>query len=187
MNLRDTLTLSFETVVSYRTRSLLIVLAMALGVAAVVVLTALGEGARRYVVGQFSSLGTNLVIVLPGRAETSGGFPGAALGQTPRDLTLEDARFIGQLPQVRRYAPLNVGVAELTAGGRLRDTERIVPPGGGAMLGGMGPTIAGAIIGGILSSALSGGRGGGLGGAIGGALGGGFGGGGFGGGGSNST
>ena len=121
MNLRDTLVLSFETVVSYRTRSLLIVLAMALGVAAVVVLTALGDGARRYVVGQFSSLGTNLIIVLPGRAETSGGFPGAALGETPRDLTLEDARLVGQLPQVRRYAPLNVGVAELTAAGRLRE------------------------------------------------------------------
>jgi len=121
MNLRDTLTLSFETVVSYRTRSLLIVLAMALGVAAVVVLTALGDGARRYVVGQFSSLGTNLVIVLPGRAETAGGFPGAALGQTPRDLTLEDARFVGHLPQVKRLAPLNVGVAELTSGGRLRE------------------------------------------------------------------
>lgn len=121
MNLRDTLALSLTTVTSYRTRSLLIVLAMALGVAAVVVLTALGDGARRYVVGQFSSLGTNLVIVLPGRAETSGGFPGAALGQTPRDLTLDDARFIEQLPQVRRLAPLNVGVAELSAAGRLRE------------------------------------------------------------------
>lgn len=121
MNLRDTLSLSFMTVVSYRTRSLLIVLAMALGVAAVVVLTALGDGARNYVIGQFSSLGTNLVIVLPGRSETSGGFVSAALGQTPRDLTLEDARFVGQLPQVRRLAPLNVGVAELSAGGRLRE------------------------------------------------------------------
>lgn len=121
MKLRDTLTLSFTTVASYRTRSLLIVLAMALGVAAVVVLTALGDGARRYVVGQFASLGTNLVIVLPGRAETAGGFPGAALGQTPRDLTLDDARYVGQLPQVRRYAPLNVGVAELAAAGRLRE------------------------------------------------------------------
>lgn len=121
MKLRDTLSLSFMTVVSYRTRSLLIVLAMALGVAAVVTLTALGEGARRYVVGQFSSLGTNLLIVLPGRAETAGGFPGAALGQTPRDLTLEDARLVGQLPQVRRYAPLNVGVAELSGNGRLRE------------------------------------------------------------------
>jgi putative ABC transport system permease protein len=121
MTLRDTLTLSFATVTSYRTRSLLMVLAMALGVAAVVVLTALGDGARRYVVGQFSALGTNLVIVLPGRAETSGGFPGAALGETPRDLTLDDAHAIGELPQVRRYAPLNVGVAELGAGGRLRE------------------------------------------------------------------
>lgn len=121
MNLRDTLKLSFTTVVSYRARSVLIVLAMALGVAAVVMLTALGEGARRYVVGQFSSLGTNLLIVLPGRAETSGGLPGAALGQTPRDLTLDDARFIGHLPQVKRYAPLNVGVAELSAGGKLRE------------------------------------------------------------------
>jgi putative ABC transport system permease protein len=121
MNLRDTLTLSFSTVASYRTRSLLIVLAMALGVAAVVVLTALGEGARRYVVGQFSSLGTNLIFVLPGRAETAGGFPGTALGQTPRDLTLDDALFVSHLPQVRRLAPLNVGEAELAAGGRLRE------------------------------------------------------------------
>ena len=121
MKLRDTLTLSFMTVVSYRTRSLLIVLAMALGVAAVVVLTALGDGARNYVVKQFSSLGTNLIIVLPGRAETSGGFVSAALGQTPRDLTLEDARIVSQLPQVRRLAPLNVGVAELTSGGKLRE------------------------------------------------------------------
>ncbi|MFO7541391.1 MAG: ABC transporter permease [Thiobacillus sp.] len=121
MNLRDTLSLSLTTVVSYRTRSLLIVLAMALGVAAVVVLTALGDGARRYVVERFSSIGTNLIIVLPGRAETSGGLPGAALGTTPRDLTLEDARFVGYLPQVRRLAPLNVGVAELTSGGLLRE------------------------------------------------------------------
>lgn len=94
---------------------------MALGVAAVVVLTALGDGARGYVVRQFSSVGTNLIVVLPGRAETSGGFPGAALGQTPRDLTLEDARSLVHLPQIRRYAPLNVGVAELASAGRLRE------------------------------------------------------------------
>ncbi|SET34714.1 putative ABC transport system permease protein [Nitrosospira multiformis] len=121
MKLRDTLSLSIRTVASYRTRSLLIILAMSLGVAAVVVLTALGDGARGYVVRQFSSVGTNLIIVLPGRAETSGGFPGAALGQTPRDLTLEDARSLVHLPQIRRYAPLNVGVAELASAGRLRE------------------------------------------------------------------
>src|SRR5690349_1075922 len=121
MKLRDTLSLSLGTVVSYRTRSLLIILAMSLGVAAVVVLTALGDGARGYVVQQFSSVGTNLIIVLPGRAETSVGLAGAALGQSPRDRTREEARSVGQLPQIRRYAPLYVGVAELASAGRLRE------------------------------------------------------------------
>ena len=121
MRLRDTLYLSLQTVARYRTRSLLIVLAMALGVAAVIILTALGDGARRYVTNQFSSIGTNLLVVIPGRAETVGGYPGAAVGQTPRDLTLEDANALARLPQVRRYAPLNIGVAELTAASRLRE------------------------------------------------------------------
>ncbi|MGZ0018915.1 ABC transporter permease [Nitrosomonas sp. wSCUT-2] len=121
MTFSDTLQTSFKTVVSYRVRSLLIILAMALGVAAVVVLTAIGDGARNYVINQFSSIGTNLLVVLPGRAETSGSFLGAVLGQTPRDLTLKDAQLIGRLPQVRRYAPLNVGEAELSAANRLRE------------------------------------------------------------------
>lgn len=121
MTLSDTLQTSFKTVVSYRVRSLLIILAMALGVAAVVVLTAIGDGARNYVINQFSSIGTNLLVVLPGRAETSGSFLGAVLGQTPRDLTLKDAQLIGRLPQVLRYAPLNVGEAELSAANRLRE------------------------------------------------------------------
>lgn len=121
MTLADTLQTSFKTVLSYRIRSLLIILAMALGVAAVIILTALGDGARNYVVNQFSSIGTNLLIVLPGRAETSGSFLGAVLGQTPRDLTLKDAQLLGRLPQVRRYAPLNVGAAELSAANRLRE------------------------------------------------------------------
>ncbi|PXW91098.1 putative ABC transport system permease protein [Nitrosomonas sp. Nm84] len=121
MTLTDTLHTSLKSVMSYRVRSLLIILAMALGVAAVVVLTALGDGARNYVVNQFSSIGTNLLVVLPGRAETSGAFLGAVLGQTPRDLTLKDAQLLGRLPQVRRYAPLNVGAAELSAANRLRE------------------------------------------------------------------
>ena len=121
MTLRDILLFSLKSVASYRTRLFLIILAIALGVAAVRVLTALGDGARRYVINQFSSIGTNLIVVLPGRAETSGSFPGAVLGQTPKDLTLRHAQLVGHLPQVRRYAPLNVGVAELTAANRLRE------------------------------------------------------------------
>ncbi|MDP1558011.1 MAG: ABC transporter permease [Nitrosomonas sp.] len=121
MTLQDAMLLSLRSVASYRVRSLLIILAMAFGVAAVVVLTALGDGARRYVANQFSSIGTNLIIVLPGRAETTGAFPGAVMGQTPRDLTLKDAQLVGRLAQVKRYAPLNIGVAELSAANRLRE------------------------------------------------------------------
>ncbi len=121
MILKDALTLSFRTVVSYRLRAFLILLAMALGVAAVVVLTALGDGARRFVVNQFASLGTNLIIVLPGRAETSGGLPGALTGETPRDLTLDDAASLAVLRGVKRYAPLTVGASEISTGGRLRE------------------------------------------------------------------
>lgn len=121
MTLRDILLFSLNSIMSYRVRSLLIILAIALGVAAVLILTALGDGARRYVLNQFSSIGTNLIVVLPGRAETAGAFPGAVLGQTPRDLTLRHAQLLERLPQVKRYAPLNVGVAELTATNRLRE------------------------------------------------------------------
>jgi putative ABC transport system permease protein len=96
------------------TRTLLMMLAMSIGVAAVVVLTALGEGARLYVVNQFSSLGTNLVIVLPGRTETAGIGPGMLLGQIPRDITLDDAQAILGSRAVKRIAPLTVGTATVS-------------------------------------------------------------------------
>ena len=95
-------------------RTLLMMLAMSIGVAAVVVLTALGEGARRYVVDQFSSLGTNLVIVLPGRTETAGIGPGLMSGQTPRDITLDDAEALLRSRAVKLIAPLTVGSATLS-------------------------------------------------------------------------
>jgi len=95
-------------------RTLLMMLAMSIGVAAVVVLTALGEGARRYVVDQFSSLGTNLVIMLPGRTETAGVGPGLMSGQTPREISLDDAEAILRSRAVKRIAPLTVGSATIS-------------------------------------------------------------------------
>lgn len=107
-----------------RLRTALILLAMAIGVAAVIVLTALGEGARRYVVDQFASLGSNLLIVLPGRAETRGGLP-PLLGETPRPLTLDDGLALARAPGVRRVAPLSVGGAEISFGARSRESTVI--------------------------------------------------------------
>lgn len=110
MRIRDTdiLHQAYRAVLAYPLRAGLILLAMAMGVSAVVVMTALGDSARRYVANQFASLGTNLIIVLPGRAETVGSAP-PLLGETPRDLTLDDAEVLLRSRHVARIAPLIVG------------------------------------------------------------------------------
>ncbi|MBA3023232.1 MAG: ABC transporter permease [Gammaproteobacteria bacterium] len=121
MRLSDTLQFASGSLRGSPTRTLLMMLAMAIGVAAVVVLTALGEGARRYVVDQFASLGTNLVIVLPGRTETSGVGPGLMSGQTPREITLDDAQALLRSRAIKRFAPLTVGSASLSRGALNRE------------------------------------------------------------------
>ncbi len=118
----DLLAFAWTVVTGYRGRTLLILLAMGIGVAAVVVVSSLGEGARRYVLDQFGALGTNLVIVLPGRSETSGGMPGFLTGETPRDLTLDDAYALARSRSVKRIAPLIVGTGEVRRGAKLRES-----------------------------------------------------------------
>ncbi|WP_445367642.1 ABC transporter permease [Methylomonas sp. BW4-1] len=103
-------------------RAALIILAMSIGVAAVNVLTALGDSARNYVVHEFESLGTHLVIVLPGRTETTGGHP-PLFGETPRDLTLDDAAALFRSKQVAAIAPVSIGSAPVSVGGLERETN----------------------------------------------------------------
>jgi len=121
VTLADTFALAWGSLSHQPRRTLLIALAMSIGVGSVVVLTALGEGARRYVLEQFASLGTNLIIVIPGRAETTGAAPGVLSGQTTRDLTLDDAEAVARLRGVARVAPLNVGVAQVSRGALSRE------------------------------------------------------------------
>lgn len=122
MRFADLLNFAWRVLRGSVSRTLLILLAMGIGVAAVVVVTALGEGARLYVANQFGSLGSNLVIVLPGRSETSGAMPGVLIGKTPRDLTLEDALALKRSHAIRRFAPLIIGAGDVRAGGRSRET-----------------------------------------------------------------
>ncbi len=105
----------------YPTRTLLMLVAMSIGVSAVVILTSLGEGARVYVTERFASLGTNLVIVFPGRSETAGLNPSTMMGETPRDLTLNDAAALTRSYNVRRIAPINVGSADISHRNRSRE------------------------------------------------------------------
>lgn len=105
-----------------RLRTGLIILAIGIGVTAMNVLTALADGARRYIVREFETLGTNLIMVLPGRTETTGGAP-PLLGETPRDLTLDDAEALRRSRHVRAVAPLTIGSAPVSAGGLERDAD----------------------------------------------------------------
>lgn len=121
MNSRDLGRFAWTALWGYRLRTLLMILATSIGVASVVVLTSLGEGARRYVRREFEALGTNIMIILPGRAETAGGVGGMLSGRTPRDLTLEDALALQRIRGVKRVAPLNLVAGEVSANGRRRD------------------------------------------------------------------
>jgi putative ABC transport system permease protein len=122
MRLTDLLAFAWTIVLGNRARTLLTLLAMGVGVAAVVVVSSLGEGARRYVLDQFGALGTNLVIVMPGRSETTGGMPGFLTGETPRDLTLDDALALLRSRVVKKIAPLIVGAGEVRWGAKLRES-----------------------------------------------------------------
>ncbi len=116
----DLIRFSMASLAGARGRTLLMLLAMSIGVASVVVLTALGEGARRYVVGEFAQLGTHLLIVMPGRNETTGGAP-PLFGSTPRDLTLDDALSLLRERSIDRIAPVTVGNAPVSYGSRERE------------------------------------------------------------------
>jgi putative ABC transport system permease protein len=107
----------------YPLRTMMLLTAISIGVAAVVLLTAVGEGARRYVTGQFSSLGTELLIVLPGRAETSGGgsIQGLLVGETARELTLDDTIALQRSSRIRRVTPLVLGAGTASSGPLERD------------------------------------------------------------------
>ncbi|HMB54379.1 MAG TPA: ABC transporter permease [Thermoanaerobaculia bacterium] len=104
----------------HRLRTVLSMLGVAIGVTAVVTLTSLGVGAREYVTDQFASLGTDLLIVVPGRSETTGALPG--MGGTPRDLTLDDAFSITRRVRgVDQVAPLLLANETVSAGERSRN------------------------------------------------------------------
>ena len=97
-----------------RLRSALSALGVAIGVSAVMLLTALGEGTRRYIVSQFSQFGTNLLAVNPGKVKTFG-FPGA-FGGTTHPLTIDDAEALRRVPGVAKVVPVAFGQARVEYG-----------------------------------------------------------------------
>jgi putative ABC transport system permease protein len=119
VSVADLLAFATAAIRGHRVRTGLTLTGVAIGVAAVIVLTALGEGARRYVMGQFESLGSTMLAVIPGRTETTGG--AAFISVTTRDLTLADAQALARrVPGVEKMAPMAMGSETVAHGDRSR-------------------------------------------------------------------
>ena len=117
----DALRLALRAVTAQRLRSFLTLLGIAVGIAAVILLTSIGEGVHRFVLAEFSQFGTNIIGVAPGRVKT-GGAPPSGLPTAVRPLSFDDARALQRLPNVTAIGPVIFGNAEIEGNGRTRRT-----------------------------------------------------------------
>ncbi|MEE9291491.1 MAG: ABC transporter permease [Acidobacteriota bacterium] len=112
MRWRDLMAFAWGAVTGHRLRSALTMIGIAIGIAAVILLTSIGEGTRVFVLGEFTQFGMNLIAINPGKSSTTGGSP-AALAGTIRKLTIEDAEALRRLPQVEASMPVAFGNARV--------------------------------------------------------------------------
>ena len=122
MRLIDLVLYTFLALRRQRFRSVMLLIAVGLGVGAVIVLTALGEGARGYVMGEFAFLGTDTLVVFPGRKETTGGMP-PITGTAARAITLEEVEVLERaVPGVTSLAPIVIGNGPVSYKSRERES-----------------------------------------------------------------
>jgi putative ABC transport system permease protein len=111
---------ALESLKANRLRSVLTMLGVIIGVAAVILLVSLGEGTKNYVEEQFAGLGSNILIVTPGKIETRGGPP--VIGAAKHKLTLSDSRILEKKGYLfGGVAPVVFGTAEVRYGSRSRN------------------------------------------------------------------
>jgi putative ABC transport system permease protein len=119
VNWRETLRTGLDAVRAHRLRSALTMLGILIGIAAVILTVGLGEGASAQIQSQINSLGTNLLIITPGSATSSGGVNGPLGSATT--LTVQDAAALASktvAPDVAAVAPTSSTGTTLTAGTR---------------------------------------------------------------------
>ena len=118
MNTIDTFHFAFRSLSTHRLRTILSASGIAIGIAAVILLTSIGEGVQRFVLSEFTQFGTNIINVTPGKISTHGGSLGA-IGSV-RLLTIEDALALKNSRHVRYVNASVMGNAEIRALGRSR-------------------------------------------------------------------
>ena len=111
----ETVRVALEALVRNRARSLLTMLGVIIGVAAVVVTVAIGTGAKTSVRNAISALGSNLIVVIPGSAQQGGVRTGAGGAGT---LTVADGLALAKLPGVSAVSPVVTVRAQVVAQGQ---------------------------------------------------------------------
>jgi putative ABC transport system permease protein len=117
MSWMESIRTSLAAVRSHRLRSLLTMLGILIGIAAVILTVGLGEGAQRQVSDQINALGRNLLVVTPGSSTSSAGVRGGF--GSASTLTTSDANALESKvssPDIASVAPTTSTPDELTAG-----------------------------------------------------------------------
>jgi len=116
MKIWDCFSTALRTLLSNKLRSILTMLGILIGVAAVISMVSLVRSEQAMVKESFGSLGANVIFVIPG-ASSSGGGLGGVLGSSS-GLTLEDADAIASnAPSVAMVAPVTQTTTQIVAGG----------------------------------------------------------------------
>ncbi|OGA20537.1 MAG: peptide ABC transporter permease [Betaproteobacteria bacterium RIFCSPLOWO2_02_FULL_65_24] len=118
MLLADFIGFTYASLRAHRLRTGLTALGIAVGIAAVILLTSIGEGLHRFVIAEFTQFGTNIITVAPGRTQTHGASLGAV--NTVRPLSIDDAIALRRAPYVQVSDPLVQGNADVKYTGRSR-------------------------------------------------------------------
>jgi putative ABC transport system permease protein len=125
MNFIETFRVSIEAIFSNKLRSGLTMLGVIIGVMAVILLVSIGEGARVYITKELTGLGTNLIVIQPGKTTTSGGFHPPSAG-TVRKLTYEDSLALRRRAWLLTDAvPIVLGTGRVKYQNKGRDTTVI--------------------------------------------------------------
>ncbi|OGW19600.1 MAG: hypothetical protein A2072_06435, partial [Nitrospirae bacterium GWC1_57_7] len=125
MNFLETFKVAFEAIISNKVRSGLTMLGVIIGVLAVILLVSIGEGARIYITKELTGLGTNLLIITPGKTTTSGGFHPPSAG-TVRKLTYDDSLALRRRAWLLTDAvPIVLGTGKVKYQNKFRDTTII--------------------------------------------------------------
>jgi putative ABC transport system permease protein len=125
MDFRETIGLALEMLAANRVRTALTMLGVVIGVAAIILLVAVGEGATAYITRELTGLGTNLLVITPGKTQTSGGFH-PPMASTVRKLTYEDAVALRRRATLLSdVVPVVLGTGKIRNQGVSRDTSVI--------------------------------------------------------------